>query len=218
GSMDYKFGLVRAAAASFLEHIGEEDQVAVYGFNTKIRLYQDFSDSRDISDYIWDAKAEDATRLYDCMDTALDALAKRPERRRAELVITDGCDNLSKATLDSVLRKALSQAVTIYTVDLTDDDLILGTTSAANDLRRGRRDLEEMARRSGGVYIHSPKGDKLEESFTSVVDELRNQYTLTYYSTGQKRDGRWRKLDVAVSRPGITVRTRQGYYAPKGAS
>ena len=65
GSMDYKFGLVRAAAASFVDHIRENDQVAVYGFNDKIRLFQDFSDLRDISEYVWDAKAENNTRLYD---------------------------------------------------------------------------------------------------------------------------------------------------------
>src|SRR5258708_2487885 len=58
GSMEYKFGMVRGAAASFLEHISGDDQVAVYGFNIKIRQFQDFSNARDISDYIWDAKAE----------------------------------------------------------------------------------------------------------------------------------------------------------------
>jgi len=47
------------------------------------------------------------------------------------------------------------------------------------------------------------------------VDELRNQYTLTYYPTNNKRDGRWRKLGVDVSHPGLTTRTRKGYWAPK---
>jgi len=47
------------------------------------------------------------------------------------------------------------------------------------------------------------------------VDELRNQYTLTYYPTNNKRDGHWRKLGVDVSRPGLTTRTRKGYWAPK---
>ncbi|HEX8091290.1 MAG TPA: VWA domain-containing protein, partial [Blastocatellia bacterium] len=55
GSMEYKFGLVRAAAASFIEHIRDNDQVAVYGFNNKVRRFQDFTNTRDISEYIWDA-------------------------------------------------------------------------------------------------------------------------------------------------------------------
>ena len=77
GSMEYKFGLVRGAAASFIDHIRDNDQVAVYGFNNKVKMFQDFTDLRDISEYIWDAKAEDTTRLYDCADEALVALAKR---------------------------------------------------------------------------------------------------------------------------------------------
>src|SRR5258708_28739093 len=106
GSMDYKFGLVRAAAASFIDHIRDNDQVAVYGFNNKVKMFQDFSDLRDISEYVWDAKAEDTTRLYDCADEAIVALEKRPEKRRAILLISDGWDTTSqKTTFDSVLKK-----------------------------------------------------------------------------------------------------------------
>jgi Ca-activated chloride channel family protein len=72
-----------------------------------------------------------------------------------------------------------------------------------------------MAEQTGGRYIHSPQGEKLEESFINVVEELRNQYTLSYYSTNDKRDGRWRKLAVGVSREGALVRARKGYYAPR---
>ncbi|HXG63949.1 MAG TPA: VWA domain-containing protein [Blastocatellia bacterium] len=217
GSMEYKFSLARAAAASFLDHIREDDQVAVYGFNNQVKQFQDFSNVRDITEYIWDAEARDQTRLYDCMDEAIDALSKRPERRRALLVISDGWDSMSrKATYDSALRKAMASGVLIYTIDLMDDAQVNGGGSASIGLRRGRRDMQEFASQSGARYIHSPQGDKLEEAFTGIVEELRNQYTLTYYSTNDKRDGRWRKLNVSVSRPGLTTRARRGYYAPKG--
>jgi Ca-activated chloride channel family protein len=216
GSMEYKFGLVRGAAASFLEQIRENDQVAVYGFNNQVRQFQEFSDSRLISDYIWDAKAEDSTRLYDCMNEALDALAKREEKRRAILLISDGWDSSSrKASLDSVMRKALAAGVVIYSVDLIDDNELTGSASHVMFLRRGRSEMKQMAEQTGGRYIHSPQGEKLEESFINVVEELRNQYTLSYYSTNDKRDGRWRKLAVGVSREGALVRARKGYYAPR---
>ncbi|HUK90088.1 MAG TPA: VWA domain-containing protein [Blastocatellia bacterium] len=216
GSMEFKFGMVRGAAASFLEHIGDDDQVSVYGFNDKIRQFQDFSNAKDISDYVWDAKAEDSTKLFDCMETASKALAKRPERRRAELVITDGCDNASGGTRDSVIKRALQDAVTIYTVDLIDDDFLRGSGTAAETLRRGRADMMELARQTGGRYVHSPQGDSLEASFDGIVDELRNQYTLGYYSTNARRDGRWRGISVTMNRRAITARARRGYYAPKG--
>lgn len=216
GSMGYKFGLVRASAASFIERIRDNDQVAVYGFNNKIHLFQDFSNSRDISDYVWDAEARDSTKLYDCMDVAIDALSGREERRRAVLLISDGWDSSStKSSLDSVMKKAMAAGVTIYTVDLTDNNELMGSASHVALLRRGRSDMQEFASQSGGQYIHSPQGDKLEEAFGNVIEELRNQYTLAYYPTNEKRDGRWRKLNVHLPRQGLAVRTRRGYFAPK---
>jgi Ca-activated chloride channel family protein len=214
--MDYKFGLVRAAAASFVDHIRDNDQVAVYGFNDQIRLFQDFSDLRDISEYVWDAKAENDTRLYDCADEAIVALEKRPEKRKAILLISDGWDTTSrKASFDSVMKKCLARGITIYSIDLVEDSLRNGSSSQVLGLRRGQSEMKEFAIQTGGRYLHTPQGDKLEEAFTGIVDELRNQYTITYYPANQKRDGRWRKLSVNVSRPGLTTRTRKGYWAPK---
>ena len=216
GSMDYKFGLVRAAAASFVDHIRDNDQVAVYGFNDKIKLFQDFSDLRDISEYVWDAKAENDTRLYDCADEAIIALEKRSEKRKAILLISDGWDTTSrKASFDSVMKKCLGRGITIYSIDLVDDSVRIGGGSAVLGLRRGQNEMREFATQTGGRYLHTPQGDKLEEAFTGIVDELRNQYTLAYYSTNPKRDGRWRKLSIGVSRPGLTTRARKGYWAPK---
>lgn len=218
GSMDYKFSLARAAAASFVDHIRDNDQVAVYGFNDKIKLFQDFSDVRDISDYVWDARAENITRLYDCADEAIVALERRPEKRKAILLISDGWDSTShKASFDSVVKKALADGITMYSVDLIDDTSRMGSGSGAVELRRGQSEMKDFASQTGGRYVHSPQGEKLEEAFINIVDEMRNQYTLTYYSTNQKRDGRWRRLSVNVSRQGLTTRARKGYWAPKGS-
>ncbi len=215
-SMGYKFSLVRAAAASFIDRIRDNDQVTVYGFNNKVRLLQEFSDSRDISDYVWDAKAESSTRLYDCIDEAIEALMKRPEKRRAVLMISDGWDSSSlKASSASVMKKALSAAVTIYALDLIEASALIGSGSEVMPLRRGRGEMKEFAGQTGGRYVNSPQGEKLDDEFNGIVDELRNQYTLTYYSTNRKRDGRWRKLNVSVSRQGLTTRSRRGYWAPK---
>ena len=216
GSMGYKFSLVRAAAASFIDHIRDNDQVAVYGFNNKVRLLQEFSDSRDISDYVWDVKAENSTRLYDCIDEAIEALINRPEKRRAVLMISDGWDSSShKASSGSVMKKALSAGVTIYSLDLVEASALAGSGSEVMALRKGRGEMREFAGQTGGRYVYSPQGDKLDDEFNGIVDELRNQYTLTYYSTNRKRDGRWRRLNVSVGRERMTVRSRRGYWAPK---
>ena len=215
GSMNYKFSLVRAAAASFVEQIRDNDQVAVYGFNNQVKRFQDFSNVRDITDYIWDAEARESTKLYDCLNEAIDALAARDEKRRAILLISDGCDTSSKSNLDAVMKKALAAGVNIYTVDLTDSS---DTTVSSNErlmLQRGRSEMKEFANQTGAQYVYSPKGDNLQEAFTNIIDELRNQYTLTYYTTNSKHDGRYRKINLAMLQPKLSARTRRGYYAPK---
>lgn len=216
GSMSYKFGLVRAAAASFIEQIRDSDLVAVYGFNNKVKQFQDFSNARDITDYIWDAEARETTKLYDCLSEAVEALAVRAEKRRAILLISDGCDTSSqKASLDSVMKQALAAGVTIYTVDLTDTSEMSVSSNQMILLQRGRGEMKEFANQTGAQYVHSPKGDNLQEAFTNIIDELRNQYTLTYYTTNNKRDGRYRKIAVVIQHPKLSARARRGYYAPK---
>jgi Ca-activated chloride channel family protein len=132
-------------------------------------------------------------------------------------LISDGCDTSSrKASLDSVMKKALATGVNIYCVDLMDSSDLNGSTQAVAELRRGRSDMQNFSRETGAKYVNSPQGDTLEEAFNQIIEELRNQYTLTYYSTNDKRDGKWRKLNVTTSRPSLSVRARRGYYAPKG--
>jgi Ca-activated chloride channel homolog len=216
GSMSYKFGLVRAAAASFVEQIRDNDQVAVYGFNNQVKQFQNFTNARDITDYLWDAEAKETTKLYDCLNEALEALAARAEKRRAVLLISDGCDTSSqKASFDAVMKKALAAGVNIYTVDLIDNNEMAGSSSQMQMLARGRGEMKEFATQTGARYIHSPKGDNLEEALNNIIEELRNQYTLTYYTTNGKRDGRYRKINVALADGKLSARTRKGYYAPK---
>jgi len=113
------------------------------------------------------------------------------------------------------MKKALGLGITIYAIDLIEDSVRLGSGSEVLGLRRGQTEMKEFSSQTGGRYLHSPQGDKLEEAFTGIVDELRNQYTITYYPANHKRDGRYRKLNVNTSRAGLTVRTRKGYWAPK---
>ena len=50
--------------------------------------------------------------------------------------------------------------------------------------------------------------------YSQIADEIANQYVVGYTSKNQKRDGQWRKVMVRVQPPGLTARTREGYYGP----
>jgi Ca-activated chloride channel family protein len=211
GSMGHKLSLARAACGNFLSGLRDGDVVAVYSFSGfKVKTLQDFSESRDVPEAVWDMKARDDTPLYDAIVKAADALAERPERRRAIIVVSDGADTKSKASLDGAARKTLDANALIYAVDMSDRAVF---RSERRD--NGAEVLKSLAAKTGGRFIATPGGAQLREALAGTVEELRRQYTLTYESTNEKLDGKWRAIEVRVTRPGLNVRARQGYYARK---
>ena len=81
-----------------------------------------------------------------------------------------------------------------------------------------RRDLRQLASRTGGrVYPVSALTD-LAAIYKQVADDLRSQYSISYYPTNEAHDGRWRSIRVEVPRPGVSVRARSGYWAPGGVN
>ena len=179
----------------------------------KVKLMQDFTEIRDVPDSVWDLRVDGETPLYDAITQSADALAQRPERRRAILVVSDGADTKSKATLDQALRKTLDAQASIYAVDLSD-----ASVYKAQPRDTGAQIMKEMAAKTGGKFYPSAGGSELRDAFTKTIDELRQQYTLTYESTNEKYDGKWRVVEVKVAKPLVNVRTRQGYYAKKQKS
>ncbi len=210
-SMENKLTLARAACANFVDGLRVGDTFAIYSFSGfKVKTLQDFTDIRDIPDAVWDMRAEGETPLYDAIVKAADALAEREERRRAILVVSDGADTRSKASFDQAMRKVSDAQISVYVVDLSD----------AAVYRTQRRDnnaavMKTMAAKSGGRFFSAAGGGKLREAFENTVEELRQQYTLTYESTNDRFDGRWRNVEVQISKPELSVRTKQGYYARK---
>jgi Ca-activated chloride channel homolog len=211
GSMEHKLTLGRAACANFVEGIREGDTFAIYSFSgTKVKKLQDFTEVRDIPDSVWDLQAEGETPLYDAIVQAADDLSQRPERRRAILIASDGGDTKSRASLDQAIKKATAANAMIYAIDMTD------STVYNTNLREKSADvMKSMAEKTGGKFFRSPGGGKLREAFANAVTELRNQYTLTYSSSNDRQDGRWRAIEVRVARPQLNIRAKQGYYAGK---
>jgi len=210
GSMENKLSLVRAACAAFVDRLGEGDSFAIYSFgDSKVRLLQDFTLIRDIPDAVWDLRAKGMTTLYDAIVTAADALDRRPEQRRAILVVSDGADTQSRASLDQATRRAVEAQLIVYAIDLSD--------GGAGPINSGAAVLKSLTSRTGGRLFTSPGGSRLREAFDQTIDELRHQYTLTYAPTNDRKDGRWRTIEVRIDRPGLDIRTREGYWARRAA-
>ncbi len=55
----------------------------------------------------------------------------------------------------------------------------------------------------------------LSNAFAQVAKELASQYSIGYYSSNKKHDGKFRKVEVKVDKPGLVARTKKGYFTKK---
>lgn len=79
-----------------------------------------------------------------------------------------------------------------------------------------RREMNEMARTSGGKNFAAASLNEAQAAFAQVANEIGTQYSLGYYPANKVRDGRFRQIKVELR--GVkeaTVRAREGYLAPK---
>lgn len=213
GSMESKLSLVRSACAVFVDGLGTGDSYSIFSFgDSKVRKLQGFTEIRDIPDAVWDLKARGQTPLYDAIVQAAEALGQRTERRRAIVIVSDGADNQSRASLDDAIRKAVDAQLLVYAVDLTDAS-VYGSGGQRSGADNGAGILRALATKTGGRFFQTPGGSRLREAFAETVEELRHQYTLTYSSSNERQDGRWRPIEIRVDRPDLQIRARQGYWA-----
>ncbi|HUR97121.1 MAG TPA: VWA domain-containing protein [Pyrinomonadaceae bacterium] len=207
GSMEQRVSMARSAAIRFLDGIRDTDSAQIYRFDSKVSLVQKFSNSRDVSEKIFDLKADGMTALNDAIFQAAKDLGDRPEKRRAIIVLSDGADTYSGRSAEKALKAALAVNASIYTVDM----------SAANDKQRAQSQgaLRNFAEKTGGMFISTPGGVAMRDAFRKIVEELGAQYTLSYQPKNAAKDGKWRAIEVRVTKPNLSIRTRKGYHAAK---
>jgi VWFA-related protein len=166
-------------------------------------------------------------------------LARIPSRRKAVLLITEDIGLDVESAIDTSLspspageiaremvRTALRGNVTIYPIDpnrLTLADIVTGEVETLPTIEqdRSRRQMEltrranlrSLAAVTGGFALVS--SNDINGVFERVVRESSSYYLLGYYSTQDKLDGKFRRLDIRVRRPGLRVHTISGYLAPR---
>jgi len=209
GSMEERVSMARSAAIRFLDGLRANDTAAIYRFDSKVSLVQQFSGSRDISEGIFDLKANGMTVLNDAIFKAAQELSARPEKRRAIVVISDGQDTFSGRSAAKALKAALAADAVIYTVDMAP------LNSSISQRGQSQAALKNFAEKTGGKFIATPGGSAMRDAFKNIVDELGVQYTLGYQPSNLKKDGKWRSIELRVSRPNLTIRTRKGYTADR---
>ena len=131
-----------------------------------------------------------------------------------------GVLGLAAEDAHGALRAATRGNVTIYPIDpsgLTVDGAG-GETEAAPEIDRlaalqNKSNLRRLAEVTGGFAFVNQ--NDFSRAFERIVRENSSYYLLGYSPTDERRDGRYRKLEVRVRRPGVQVRARTGYLAPR---
>ena len=207
GSMTGNIALLRQAAEQFLLRLFPGDKAKVGAFNDKIQVGSRFTNDRD--DLIAEVKDLDygnGTRLYDALLFSLDEL-KGIEGRKVVLIFTDGEDTASRVGMGSVIDRARTDEVMVYSIGL-ESDYFNGQRMIRSKPDSGLRKISDE---TGGGYFELKKTADLAPTFTRVAQELHSQYVLGF--TPGQLDNRVHKLTVRVKQPGMTARARRSYVA-----
>jgi Ca-activated chloride channel family protein len=204
----------RQAGIRFLESvIRPVDRAAIFSISTVPELSHPLTnDVRALVRTIKSFKTPEAaaTALFDTVSMAAEYL--KPQRtRKVIVIISDGTDTVSDLGFDETMAQVIADDCQVYAVRT-------GNSESANlhDLAGARR-LEEYAAQTGGAVYVPRTHEELSAAFKQIATDLSQQYVLSYYPSGDIRDGRFRPFTLNVkTRPGLRVRTRKGYYAPKG--
>ena len=96
--------------------------------------------------------------------------------------------------------------------DFTTD---IGMQAVMNEVRWTQGSMRTISNETGGFVII---GGDINEQFGKVIDENSSYYLLGYYPSSDRKDGKFRSLDLRVKRPGLRVRYRKGYTAPRAGT
>jgi len=240
GSTEFKLAKIQNAAISFVNQLHPDDEVAVLSFADDVKLQQDFTIDRDKNEYgIKKTRTGEWTVLYEAVWLALEEVLKPVQERKALVIFSDGEDTRSHTvSMGETFELAKETGSTIYCVYYnTEQDqnrrsaksvlggslppiimnpyppLTTGTGSASYEYSGGRRYLESLAENSGGLLFDGM--NNLESAFSEVARELASQYSIGFYSSDERRDGKFRKIQVKLTKPGLVARTKKGYYTKK---
>src|ERR1041384_7678957 len=142
GSMETRLTLGRSAAIRFLDGLRDEDVAAVYNFDVKVDQIQDYSPGHDLPAKEARLKTKTMTEIGRAILRAADDLARREEKRRAIVVLSDGGENYSRASSDKALDHTLRANATIFAVNMgeqgaTKDILAAGILRNLSEKRGG---------------------------------------------------------------------------------
>jgi tight adherence protein B len=167
-----------AAARSFVASKPAADRVAVADFATKAQLLTDFSTDRGDSAAALRSIQVDpvqGTTLYDAIVKSSNVLAQEPLEARVMIVVTDGNETRSSASLDDAIAAARKAGASIYVV-------------AIESPKFNPAPLHKLADETGGVYHGTSSSATLSAEYAAIASELKRTWMLDYATAARPGD------------------------------
>jgi Ca-activated chloride channel homolog len=198
---------VLTAAMEFIRDSNPKDEMFVVNFNEKPK----FGLPKDVpfSDSIPQLRAalnmgtpEGRTALYDAIEMSLEHLNLGRRDKKTLVIVSDGGDNVSRHTLNDVMRDVLDSVATIYTVGIFDSD----------DPDKNPGVLDKLTRVSGGVSYLPKQLDEIIPICKQIAKDIRARYTIGYIPPPTGKATRHIKVTASAEGHGnLIVRARSSY-------
>jgi Ca-activated chloride channel homolog len=205
--LQYQMRSVRRFLDALFREGNPADAASLYSFNYDVTLHTTFTRRlQRLEAGLKELKPEGGTSMYDGICFASSRLEDR-EGRHVIILVTDGGDTTSRKTFQEA-REAIHRAdAVVYPI------LVMPITNDAGRNIGGENALQVLAQDSGGRVFTPTIGPMLDEAFTEILRDLRTQYLLGFYPKNVPvTKQRFHRLDVKVSRPGLHVLSRTGYF------
>jgi len=156
---------------------------------------------------------------YHTLNDAILAAAKEVaradyHRQRIIYVVSDGKEYGSKATQKEVIRFLLTNHIEVWATQVGDSAIKgMGFVDRIHIPLTMRDDaLPKYTVATGGQFDSEFRPKGIEESFSKITAEVRGQYTVGYYTHESPFNESYRKTEVRVLRPSLTIIAPDGYY------
>jgi Ca-activated chloride channel family protein len=217
-SMEERLPTAQEAAVGFAKRLRPVDAMEVVTFNSQVDIVQPMTnDIAALETAIRGTSVNGSTSLYNAIYVSLKEMKKAKAqsaeeiRRQALVVLSDGDDTSSMMPYEEVLELAKRSETAIYAIGLRQNDIGRPRFKEAEFV------LRQLSQETGGRAFFINSVTELPKIYQHISEELASQYSLAYTSKNRVRNGAWRRIDVRVTRPGATARTRRGYFGPTGS-
>ena len=148
---------------------------------------------------IWDAVWATAEELIS---------ASAEHTRRAVILLTDGDDTSSRMKIQDAIERAQKADALIYAIGIGDR-----YTFNVNE-----GSLRKIAEATGGRAYFPHHERDLNDAFTQIQRDLREQYLVAYSPSNKNRDGSYRRIEIQLVNPtlrqqNLKLNYRNGYFA-----